>query len=160
MLAAAALAAAVWRGPKPVAVACQGVARGGPPLLEGLDAGRLGGGVGEAALVLAVDEADVALLAPRRTPRVLDGPVVLAAVGAGADEGDTVVELLAAAGDVISGDPEDFPPSSVAKRTKGCQIYTPLYFRSPQSHTPRSHHTQSQRRLIYGVSSQTHFLSQ
>ena len=78
------------------------VARGGPPLLEGLleglDAGRLGGGAGEAALVLAVHEADVALLTPRGAPRVLDGPLVLGAVGAVADEGDTVVELLAAAG--------------------------------------------------------------
>ena len=51
------------------------MARGGPPLLEGLleglDAGRLGGGAGEAALVLAVHEADVALLAPRGAHELL-----------------------------------------------------------------------------------------
>jgi hypothetical protein len=72
---------------------------GGPPLLEGLleglDAGRLGGGAGEAARSTRPcrTRGGCSPSRPKRCPRALGGPVVL-----GADEGDTVVELLAAAG--------------------------------------------------------------
>merc|ERR1719456_1156365 len=59
-------------------------------------AGRERGRLRDAALVLAADHADVSLLAPRAAPRVLDLPVVFAAVGAVADREDAVVELLAA----------------------------------------------------------------
>mmetsp|Transcript_7485 Transcript_7485/g.19469 ORF Transcript_7485/g.19469 Transcript_7485/m.19469 type:complete len:469 (-) Transcript_7485:33-1439(-) len=63
---------------------------------HGLHAGRVRGLLRDAAHVLALDHADVALLAPRRAPRVLDLPVVLARVGAVADDEDAVVELGAA----------------------------------------------------------------
>merc|ERR1712232_66310 len=59
--------------------------------------GRVAGAVGEAALVAAVRDAHVALLAPRLTPAVADDPVVLAALGPIAHNGHTVVELVAVA---------------------------------------------------------------
>ena len=66
--------------------------------LQGLHARGLAGGVGDAAQVLAVGETDVAALAPRRAPRVLDLPVRGAQrARAVAHHRDAVVELRAAA---------------------------------------------------------------
>mmetsp|Transcript_9889 Transcript_9889/g.25494 ORF Transcript_9889/g.25494 Transcript_9889/m.25494 type:complete len:307 (+) Transcript_9889:377-1297(+) len=58
--------------------------------------GRIRGLRGDAAHVLALDHADVARLAPGRTPRVLHLVVVLARVRAEADRKHTVVEVGAA----------------------------------------------------------------
>merc|ERR550514_1471647 len=57
-----------------------------------------GGNVGvQTALALTADDAVVALLAPHRTPRVLDDPVLLLALNTESDDGDTVVEHLGVA---------------------------------------------------------------
>jgi len=62
-----------------------------PPIHLSTD--DVGSHVGDTALVLVADHADVALLTPRGTPGVLDNPVGLGAVSAVTNSEDTVVEV-------------------------------------------------------------------